>query len=261
MADVAVAKLVEVAVSSSELARGGERLDGVLREVAVQNGKQGDLGIGESLVETETWSVEGLMSDADGVLGIERVDDVPLLDSTGEVSTLVSKEEAAIYENAGLEASKVNGRECLTRGDIDLAHTDPMGRTNLELMESGLAPLDPNGNKYELHHVQQENEGVLAELTFEEHRGNGNDEILHDKEGPSEIDRNAFAAQRAEHWKARAAELSPESEVANLDGAGESETVAGTGEGAEGEVADGETSERSETDNVDAGEADGNENA
>lgn len=262
MADVAVAKLVQVAVSSSEFARGSERLGGVLEEVAVHNGKDSNLGISESLVEAETWSVEGLMSHADGVLCIERVDDVPLLDSTGEVSTLISKEEAAIYKDAGLEPSKVNGRECLTRSDIDLAYTDPMGTTNLERMQSGRAPLDPNGKSYELHHVQQENEGVLAELTSEEHRSGSNDEILHDNEGPSEIDRQAFNDQRAEHWKARAAELSPDSQVAGLDEQGEAAAVNESAEADNKEVDQSETSGPSEADHdIDAGEPDGNENA
>jgi len=41
-------------------------------------------------------------------------------------------------------------------------------------------------------------------LTQEEHRGKGNDGILHDKNKDTEIDRIAFREEKEEHWKTRA---------------------------------------------------------
>lgn len=55
-----------------------------------------------------------------------------------------------------------------------------------------------------MHHIGQKPDSPLAELTTEEHRGAGNDTILHDKQKESEIDRNEFAKERKEHWKNRA---------------------------------------------------------
>ena len=40
-----------------------------------------------------------------------------------------------------------------------------------------------------------------------EHRGKGNDGILHDKRRESEIDRNEFNKERKEHWKDRALDM------------------------------------------------------
>ena len=38
---------------------------------------------------------------------------------------------------------------------------------------------------------------------MEQHRGTGNDTILHDKSKESEIDRNEFGKERRDHWKDR----------------------------------------------------------
>ena len=50
----------------------------------------------------------------------------------------------------------------------------------------------------------------LAELTRDEHRGKGNDTVLHNKQKESEINREDFAKERAEHWKARAEQIKSE---------------------------------------------------
>lgn len=118
-----------------------------------------------------------------------------------------SEAEAEIYERANLEPTEINGKAALTRTDIDYNQKDEFGMTNLERMESGRAPLDKNGQPIELHHIGQKNDSPLAELTREEHRGGGNDNILHDKLKESEIDREGFGKERAEHWKSRAEEI------------------------------------------------------
>ncbi|WP_313638303.1 HNH/ENDO VII family nuclease [Paenibacillus sp.] len=115
-----------------------------------------------------------------------------------------SVEEYEVYKEAGLQESEVLGRPCLIRNDIDGDRIDSMGRTNKERMELGLSPLTSEGKPLELHHIGQKADSPLAELTMEEHRGKGNDRILHDKKIESEIDRNAFNIEKAEHWKNRA---------------------------------------------------------
>lgn len=123
----------------------------------------------------------------------------------------IGVQEQGIYDNAGLEKQTINGRESLIQPNLDY-HT-PLGmpgnetQTNLDRMKDGYAPLDENGNPYQLHHVGQENDSPLAELTKEEHQSNGNYSILHTKEGPSEINRLEFNEQRANHWKERAAKI------------------------------------------------------
>lgn len=137
----------------------------------------------------------------------EAIEHIPLQDSKGEVRHHLSPQEAAHYENMGLRAHEVGGRECLVRDDIDWEQRDAYGQTNKERAEQGLAPLDPEGRPYELHHVQQRSDGMLAELTRDEHRGAGVDRILHDPTKTSEIDRAEFDQIRADHWRAKAAEV------------------------------------------------------
>lgn len=118
----------------------------------------------------------------------------------------VSEEEKNIYENSNLEVNEVNGRECFTRTDINYEETDARGRTNLERMLEGKPPLI-DGKPVELHHIGQKQDGPLAELTQQEHRGSGNDGILHDKTKETEIDRNEFKKEREQHWKSRAEDI------------------------------------------------------
>lgn len=128
------------------------------------------------------------------------------------IEAIGSKQEADIYCDANLGCEVVNGKDALVRSDIDLDIRDDFGKTNLERMESGKAPIDSNGRPYELHHIGQTSDAPLAELTKAEHMSNGNDIVLHDKQKESEIDRSEFGKERAEHWKARAEAINAELE-------------------------------------------------
>ncbi|WP_253689874.1 HNH/ENDO VII family nuclease [Treponema denticola] len=120
------------------------------------------------------------------------------------IDSIGSKEEAEIYKKAGLKEAEINGKKCLIREDIDMNQKDELGRTNKERMENGQPPITKNGETVELHHIGQKADSPLAELTTQEHRGKGNDTILHDKQKESEIDRIAFSKERENHWEARA---------------------------------------------------------
>ncbi|URZ02032.1 HNH/ENDO VII family nuclease [Clostridium felsineum] len=114
-----------------------------------------------------------------------------------------SLEEAEIYMKAGLKEVEINGKKCLIRDDIDLDQEDEDGITNRERMERGRPPITKDGEEVELHHIGQKQNSPLAELTMEQHRGVGNDTILHDKTKETEIDRNEFGKERRDHWKDR----------------------------------------------------------
>lgn len=119
-----------------------------------------------------------------------------------------SEAEARIYEDAELEAAVVNGKDALIRTDIDYDQEDEIwGESNLDRMKDGRPPLDANGRQIELHHIGQKQDSPLAELTGTEHRGNGNDNILHNKLKESEIDRTDFSKEREAYWKARAEQV------------------------------------------------------
>lgn len=122
------------------------------------------------------------------------------------IDSISSMDEYEIYKNAGLEETEINGKPCLVRDDIDWNQKDEWGRTNKERAEQGLAPIDKNGKSIELHYIGQKSDSPLAELTQEEHRGKGNDSVLHDKNKESEIDRREFQKEKEEYWGARARE-------------------------------------------------------
>lgn len=117
-----------------------------------------------------------------------------------------SIDESKIYEEAKLTEATVNDREVLIRTDIDYEAKDQFGRTNLERMEEGLAPL-VDGQPIELHHIGQEMNSPLAELTKMEHRGESNYSVLHDTAKESEINRALFNLEKEAHWKARAEQI------------------------------------------------------
>ncbi len=119
-----------------------------------------------------------------------------------------SKEELELLKNAGLKAKLVNGKIALVRDDIDLKKIDKLGRTNLQRMKGGLAPLDSTGKSFELHHIGQENDATLAILTQTEH----DSKVLHGFKEVSEIDRPEFATTRKHFWKT-VAKLFEEGEI------------------------------------------------
>lgn len=132
---------------------------------------------------------------------------------SAELCDVISSfEEAEIYIGAGLKEVVINGKSCLVRQDIDLERRDEYGRTNEERMINNQSPLSQNGETIELHHVGQKKDAPLAELTTREHRGQGNDAILHDKQKVSEIDRAEFQKEREAHWQNRAYFLDSQSD-------------------------------------------------
>jgi hypothetical protein len=144
-----------------------------------------------------------------GYLAADAADGLPkwpqrVLDRIG------SPGEAKIYKGAGLRGGELNGKEILMR-KIDPNLTDADGVSNMQRMARGRSPIDAKGESIELHHIGQKNDSPLAELKTSEHRGEGNDKVLHsDKRKLTEIDRKEFNKERKDHWKARAENLKNE---------------------------------------------------
>lgn len=88
---------------------------------------------------------------------------------------------------------------------IDLKKTDARGRSNLQRMEKGLAPVGTDGLPINLHHMcQRENESIM-ELSKTMHQANYR--VLHINSGsdiPSGINRMAFGILRRAFWQRRA---------------------------------------------------------
>lgn len=88
---------------------------------------------------------------------------------------------------------------------IELEMIGQDGRTNLERMKQGCAPLGPDQKPINLHHLNQE-DGLLAEITSRTHKTHYG--TLHTRLGTSHIDRNTFDLFRSAYWRHRAKEAS-----------------------------------------------------
>ena len=126
--------------------------------------------------------------------------------SDNTVEHIRSMEEYKIYKDADLQEAEIGGKKALIRSDIDWGQIDEKGRTNAQRIEKGLSPLDRYGNSIELHHIGQKADSPLAELTDKEHRCDGNDNVLHDKNKTTEVhgEGNNWNNERQNYWHARA---------------------------------------------------------
>ena len=109
-----------------------------------------------------------------------------------------SMDEYSIFEAAGLFSEMINGGEALIRTDIDLSMLDELGRTNLQRMQLGLAPLDSSGEEYELLHIGDTVDSPLAILSKAEHEA----AAVYDLVNELGIDTEAFIPIRQHFWKA-----------------------------------------------------------
>lgn len=151
------------------------------------------------------------------------------------LNSISSMAEANIYIRAGLQPRKISNRWALCRTDISWADFSIQRNTwlktstqkrlrnydhwatynNADLIGEGYPPRDPNGDPYELHHIGQHHESPLAELTWDEHMGQGNNPILHHTSKESEINRRHFTLEKKAYWKARFAEFT-ETEIQTI---------------------------------------------
>jgi hypothetical protein len=122
----------------------------------------------------------------------------------------VAPGEIGAAENAAgrqfwTESTEFQGSKVFQRSDlIDPNAVDALGRTNLQRMQSGLAPLGPDGESLNLHHLLQTQDGPLAEMTQTFHQQNSSVIHINDNSIPSGINRSAFNSWRQQYWINRA---------------------------------------------------------
>jgi len=104
------------------------------------------------------------------------------------------------------ESSKIERVEekIVAKRDITFkpCQKDATGRTNRERMKEGLAPIGTDGKSIELHHLKQKDNGIIIEVTNDEH--NKYSKTLHRYKDESEIDRKKFEKWKRKYWKQRA---------------------------------------------------------
>ena len=90
---------------------------------------------------------------------------------------------------------------------FDPNFVDKQGRTNVQRMEQGLAPIGRDGKSVNIHHIDQTNSGPVMEITATEHQQNYSNLHTNIGQEPSQIDRNAFSSWRKEYWQWRSKNL------------------------------------------------------
>ncbi|WP_218966702.1 HNH/ENDO VII family nuclease, partial [Snodgrassella communis] len=99
-----------------------------------------------------------------------------------------------------------NGNKVYQRNDLfDPKYVDPKsGKTNLQLMEKGRAPIGHDGKPVNLHHMTQRHNSPIAEVTQSFHTDNRKSIHINDNSVPSGINRSQFDKWRSSYWKNRA---------------------------------------------------------
>lgn len=101
------------------------------------------------------------------------------------------------------EKVKFSGHVFIKRDEsFDPKYVDGSGRSNIERMKEGLAPIGKDGKQVELHHMKQREDGIIVELSNSEHAENT--KTFHRYTPESEIDREKFGKLRKDYWKNRA---------------------------------------------------------
>lgn len=169
----------------------------------------------ELLNKSREFGISGDKNEVDGIQ--KELEERKKISESSDYSDEVNKkirsvEELKVYQNEGLVESTVNERIVLKDNSINPDLIDEKGRTNLQRMEKGLAPIDENGRPYNLHHIGQNTDSPLAELKDDVHKKN--DATLHDKSKPTEVHGSNsevnWDKERSDHWKARAEEIKTE---------------------------------------------------
>jgi hypothetical protein len=163
------------------------------------------------MAETRTWVFAPEVAET-------RLETEPQAVGTHQENGLWNYEHAPgctqAAENAGARTAsawtraEVNGSRVYQRTDlIDPARVDALGRTNVQRMQQGVAPVGPDGKSMNLHHMLQTADGPLAEMTQTFHQTNHRVIHINPNTTPSGIDRGAFNTWRGDYWKTRATDF------------------------------------------------------
>jgi hypothetical protein len=130
--------------------------------------------------------------------------------STSAIDDIVKQDTAQYFGQDrkywSSEPIQFNGNKVYQRDDLfDPKYVDPKsGKTNLELMQAGRAPIGKDGKSINLHHMLQKQDGPIAEVTQSFHKDNHSVIHINDNSIPSGINRSEFNKWRSDYWKQRA---------------------------------------------------------
>lgn len=109
-----------------------------------------------------------------------------------------------VGNKGGKKTVEVNGkRVTMDNNTFDPNLVDKQGRTNIQRMDQGLAPIGTDGKSVNIHHIDQTNNGPVMEITATKHQQNYSKLHANTGQTPSQINRKAFNNWRNEYWKWR----------------------------------------------------------
>ncbi|MFL0439938.1 HNH/ENDO VII family nuclease, partial [Enterococcus pernyi] len=133
--------------------------------------------------------------------GVKQVESGKLKEvGGGEATNNYSQLREYWKKDVDFKGTKVYQRDSI----IDINKIDVKGRSNLQRMELGLAPLGPDDNPINLHHMTQRDISSIAEVEQSFHQINSKTIHINSNSVPSGIDRKSFNKWRADYWKNRA---------------------------------------------------------
>lgn len=107
------------------------------------------------------------------------------------------------------ERRAFDGMMVYRRGDLFDPRLVRDGKTNLERMRAGNAPIGSDGLPVEIHHLNQADEGPVVEILGEFHDRHHRTIHINGHDIPSGIDRPGFDSWRSRYWRNRANEIEP----------------------------------------------------
>ena len=108
-------------------------------------------------------------------------------------------------KSSGIKTVEFNGKTVTVNSNLfDLNRIDDKGRTNLQRMQKGRAPIGYDGKPVNIHHIDQTDDGPVMEILATIHQQNYS--ALHQNRGqsPSLINRAKFNSWKRNYWKFRA---------------------------------------------------------
>lgn len=108
----------------------------------------------------------------------------------------------------GKKVVDVNGKTVTMDNSIfNPNFVDKQGRTNIQRMEQGLAPIGIDGKSVNIHHIDQTNNGPVMEITATKHQKDYKKLHTNIGQSSSQINRSEFDNWRRGYWKWRSNNL------------------------------------------------------
>jgi hypothetical protein len=159
----------------------------------------------------------GLIPIIGGLKIVGKVDDVGRiinkLDDIDDVAKGVGKaagkadDIADVARGAG-RTSQFKGKNIFQDNSLfNPKFVDKQGRSNLQRMQEGLAPIGYDGKSVNIHHIDQTNNGPLMEISGSAHTQHYGELHKNTGQSPSQIDRPAFNNWRNHYWEWRASKF------------------------------------------------------